>query len=71
MAGRPAASLAAAESAFTRPRRKTVLRRQFARHWSMIWFLRGQGMSGRRLRDIYGAEALIWAVGGGIDTEIA
>lgn len=52
------------------PRRRRVLRRQFARHWDMIWFLRAQHMSGRVLRSIYGAEALIWSVGGGIDAEI-
>lgn len=52
-------------------KRRRCLRRQFSRHWAMIWFLRGQGMIGRRLRAIYGPDALIWAAGGGIDAEVA
>lgn len=51
-------------------RRKASLRRQFARHWDMIWHLRKCGMAGRTLRQIYGDAALIWSVGGGIDAEI-
>lgn len=51
-------------------RRTRLLRRRFARHWDMIAFLRGQGMRGRTIRGIYGAETLIWTAGGGIDASI-
>jgi hypothetical protein len=51
-------------------RRRALLRRRFARHWDMIWFLRRCGMAGRTLRRIYGAECLIWSVGGGIDAAL-
>lgn len=50
--------------------RKALLRRRFAKHWNMIWFLRARRMSGRAIRKIYGSETLIWSVGGGIDDEI-
>lgn len=50
--------------------RRSLLRRRYALCWDMIWFLRAKHMSGRTLRNIYGAEALIWSVGGGIDVEI-
>ncbi len=53
-----------------RNRRQAVLRRRFAKHWNMIWFLRERHMSGRTLRNIYGPECLIWSVGGGIDARI-
>lgn len=52
-------------------RRRRSLRRQFSRHWDMIWFQRRRGMSGRRLRAIYGDECLIWTVGGGFNLDIA
>ena len=65
--GQRAAPMAAPMSA---DRRKRLLRRQFAKHWDMIWFLRSKHMSGRKLREIYGADALIWSVGGGIDVSI-
>lgn len=51
-------------------RRRALLRRRFAKHWDMIWFQRARGMCGRTLRQIYGAETLIWSVGGGIDEGI-
>lgn len=37
----------------------------------MIWHLRECGMRGRTLRSIYGDEALIWSVGGGIDVGLS
>lgn len=52
-------------------RRKALLRRRYARHWDMIWYLRSRHMSGRTLRAIYGDECLIWSVGGGIDGEVS
>lgn len=52
-------------------RRKRCLRRRFARYWDMIWFQRSRGMCGRTLRQIYGADVLIWAAGGGIDPDIS
>lgn len=51
-------------------RRRFLLGLRHARHWDMIWFLTAQHMKGRTIRNIYGAECLIWARGGGIDVEI-
>lgn len=66
----PSDRKARAEEMASAIRRRRRLRRFFAKHWDMIWFLRRCGMSGRTLREIYGAELLIWSVGGGIDPEI-
>ncbi len=65
-----AQALAMAIEARDLRRRRFLLLCRFARHWDMIWFLRRCRMSGRAIRKIYGAETLIWSVGGGINTEI-
>jgi hypothetical protein len=44
-------------------RRRFLLTVRYARHWDLIWFLVGQGMSNRTLARHFGRDCVRWARG--------